>query len=106
MTQAILIITNVPNAEVASTIARQLVEKGMAACVNIMPPVHSVYRWQGSVEEADEITLLIKTSQSLYESVENAIVTEHPYEVPEIIALPIISGLQAYLGWIAAETAG
>lgn len=104
MTQAILIITNVPDSVVAGKISRQLVENRLAACVNVLPPVHSVYSWQGAIEEATEITLLIKTMQNLYPKVEQKILELHPYEVPEVIALPMVNGLPSYLGWIAAET--
>lgn len=106
MTQAILIITNVPDSAVAGKISRQLVENRLAACVNVLPPVNSVYHWQGAVEEATEITLLIKTTQNQYSKVEQKIVELHPYDVPEVIALPIVNGLPSYLGWIASETSG
>lgn len=104
MTQAILIITNVPDSAVAEKISRQLVENRLAACVNVLPPVHSVYRWHDAVEEATEIMLLIKTVQNLYSKVEKKIVELHPYDVPEVIALPINNGLPSYIGWIAAAT--
>lgn len=100
----LLIITNCPDEEVANAIALALVEEKLAACVNILPRVHSVYRWQGSVESASEIPLLIKTTAARYAALESRIGELHPYEVPEIIAVPIARGLPAYLNWLAGET--
>lgn len=99
--EMIMVVSNVPDAQVAQTIAGALVGRQLAACVNILPGVHSVYRWQGAVEEADELTLLIKTRRACYAALEAAIIELHPYDVPEIIALPISGGLSAYLGWMA-----
>jgi periplasmic divalent cation tolerance protein len=104
MEQALLVITNLPDAALAQTLARQLVEKKLAACVNIMPSVKSIYRWQGMIEEANEISLLIKTMQASYPQLEEAIKAAHPYDLPEIIALPIAAGWPGYLDWIAQET--
>ena len=104
MEQAILVLTNVPDVELAGSLARALVERRLAACVNIMPAVQSVYQWQGAVEHASEVTLMIKSVQARYAELEAAIVAAHPYDVPEIIAIPIAAGLPVYLNWIAAET--
>ncbi|MBB3214744.1 periplasmic divalent cation tolerance protein [Herbaspirillum sp. Sphag1AN] len=104
MFQAILVVTNVPSAELASAIATCLVEQGLAACVNILPAVQSVYRWQGKVEQAVEIPLLIKTTETRYGELQAAIRALHPYDIPEIIAINIDAGLPAYLNWIGAET--
>lgn len=98
--EALLIFTNVPNQDCAQRMARTLVENGLAACVNILAPCHSVYRWQGVLENADEIPLLIKTSLARYAAVEEAIRQQHPYTLPEIIALPVTQGLPAYLRWV------
>jgi periplasmic divalent cation tolerance protein len=103
---AIVILTTVPDRETADRIAAVLVEAKLAACVNILPSVRSVYRWQGVVEKTDENQLLIKTAVERYREVEEAIRAHHPYEVPEIIALPISAGLPAYLQWLADETPG
>lgn len=84
--------------------ARALIEQGIAACVNLLPAVQSVYRWQGEVEETTEVTLLVKTTTPFYSEVEAAIKATHPYEVPEIIALPVVSGLPSYLDWVVSET--
>lgn len=104
MEQALIVLTNVPDAELAKSLAHTLVERRLAACVNIMPAVQSIYRWQGAVEHAGEITLMIKSTQARYAELEAAIVAAHPYDVPEVIALPITAGLPAYLNWIVAET--
>ena len=104
LNQPLLVLTNVPEEALAQSLARALVEEGLAACVNILAPVASVYRWQGQVEHATEIPLLIKTTQARYEDVERAICHAHPYDVPEIVALPIAAGLPAYLEWMREET--
>lgn len=103
-TQAILVMTNVSDAFAARRMARQLIEQRVAACVNCLPAVQSVYRWQGEIEEATEITLLIKTTRALYAETEAAIKLLHPYQLPEIIAIPIVEGLPQYLDWIEQET--
>ena len=100
----IFIISNVPDEECAQRIAKELVSSRLAACVNILPPIHSVYRWDGKVEEAREITIFIKTRAALYGETEDAIKKLHPYETPEIIAFPIEKGLPAYLEWIGEST--
>lgn len=105
MDQALLVLTNVPDLECAQLIARTLVEARLAACVNLLPAVQSIYRWQGHIEEATEITLLIKTTSQQVDSLQTAIVKLHPYDVPEIIATPIVAGYAPYLQWIATETA-
>ncbi len=100
----LLVLTTMPDSGSADALARELVEKRLAACVNIMPGTRSVYRWQDAIEEACEVVLHIKTSQARYAELEIAIKALHPYDVPEIIALPIVEGLPAYLEWVAAET--
>jgi periplasmic divalent cation tolerance protein len=100
----LIVITNLPDRETAVTLANHLVEQRLAACVNILAPCHSVYRWQGKIEQAEEVPLLIKTTVARYAELEQAIRRCHPYELPEIVAVPIQSGLAEYLGWIAAET--
>ncbi|ABR88419.1 CutA protein [Janthinobacterium sp. Marseille] len=102
--QVLLVYSNVPDLELAKKLARHLLEQRLAACVNILPAVHSMYRWQGALEEATEVALQIKTTQALYAELEAAIKSMHPYEVPEIIALPVGPGLPAYLDWIRQET--
>ena len=104
MTPALLVLTNMPDAPSASALAHHLVEQKLAACVNIQTGVQSVYRWQGTIEEASEVSLLIKTSAARYAELEAVIKAAHPYQLPEIIALPITAGLPPYLEWIDQET--
>lgn len=99
----ILVLTNVPDAEAARAIGRGLVENRLAACVNCLPQVNSIYRWQDAIEEASEVTLLIKTSRERYAEVETLIRRLHPYELPEILALAIDQGWPDYLNWIEQE---
>lgn len=100
----LLVLTNLPDRESAESLAQHLVEGQLAACVNILGPCRSVYRWKGSVEAADEVPLLIKTIEARYPALEAAIRERHPYEIPEIIAVPIVDGLPDYLAWLTAET--
>lgn len=102
--EMLLIITNLPDRETARNLAQKLVEAQLAACINLLAPCESVYRWQGKIETATEIPLLIKTSRTHYDKVEAIILAHHPYELPEIIALPLTAGLPAYFDWVAAET--
>ena len=104
MSDVLLIITNMPDQDSAQRMANSLIENKAAACVNIMAPCTSVYRWQGKVEKANEIPLLIKTTRSAYPRVEELIREQHPYELPEIIAVSVEFGLPAYLQWVATET--
>lgn len=103
--EALLVISNLPDRAAAESLAHALVERRLAACVNILPPCLSVYRWQGAVEQADEVPLLIKTTRARYAELEAALSELHPYSVPEIIALPLAAGLPAYLDWVGAECA-
>ncbi|MBK8338426.1 MAG: divalent-cation tolerance protein CutA [Sterolibacteriaceae bacterium] len=103
--EALLVISNLPDRAAAESLAHALVERRLAACVNILTPCRSVYRWQGAVEQADEVPLLIKTTRARYAELEAALGALHPYEVPEIIALPLAAGLPAYLDWVGAECA-
>jgi periplasmic divalent cation tolerance protein len=102
--QAMLVLTSAPNEEVAEQLARLLVERRLAACVNILPAMRSIYRWEGQVEVASELAMQIKTTVAHYTELECAIKAVHPYAVPEIIAIPIVDGLKAYLNWIQQET--
>ena len=104
MPQTLLVITNCPDEESANAIALAVVEAKLAACVNILPRIQSIYRWQGAVESATEIPLFIKSTAANYPALEEAIRRHHPHQFPEIIALPIERGLPAYLNWLAAET--
>ena len=101
---ALLVLTNLPDRPSAEALATALVEARLAACVSILAPCRSIYRWQNAVETADEVPLLIKTSAACYAALEAAIRARHPYELPEVIALPVTQGLPDYLAWVDAET--
>jgi periplasmic divalent cation tolerance protein len=105
MNEVLLVLTNLPDRASAERIADALVTEGAAACVNVLAECASVYRWQGKVEHAGEVPLLIKTSRAAYPQLESALRKLHPYEVPEIIALPVTAGLPEYLNWVVQETA-
>ena len=100
----LLVLTNVPDIAAAERLARALIDARAAACVNILAACQSVYRWQGAVDVANEIPLLIKTTVGAYPRVEQILRECHPYDLPEIIAVPIEHGLPGYLAWVAAET--
>lgn len=100
----LLVFTNLPDRDSAAALARRLVEKRLAACVNILSSCTSVYRWKGEFETAEEVPVLIKTQAERYAELERAIRANHPYEVPEIIAIPVGSGLPEYLDWVRQET--
>lgn len=102
--EPLLVLTNLPDVASAEKLARALVESRAAACVNVFAACRSIYRWQGAVEMADEIPLLIKTTRAAYPRVEEVVRAQHPYDVPELIAVPITQGLPAYLEWVAKET--
>ncbi len=103
MFQPLLVLSTTPTADDAARIARALVEERLAACVNIVPGVRSVYRWQGAIEEAAEAVLLIKTDRGLFAELRDRLAALHTYTTPEIIAVPIENGSQSYLAWLASE---
>lgn len=98
--QAVLILSTCPQLEDAKKLAYLLVENQLAACVNIIPQLLSVYRWENKIEQSNEYLLLIKTHVDAYERIEEMIVKNHPYELPEILMVPIQDGLPQYLTWI------
>ena len=100
----LLVLTNLPDREAAERLAGDLIEKRLAACVNILAPCRSVYRWKDAVQHEEEHPMLIKTTAERYAELEAAIRAGHPYEIPEIIAVPVERGLPAYLDWVVAET--
>lgn len=100
----LLVLTNLPDGEAAKTLAAALIEQRVAACVNILAPATSVYRWDGAVHTDTETPMLIKTTRAHYPMLEKAIRAGHPYELPEIIAVPVTLGLPAYLDWVRDET--
>lgn len=93
-----------PDAATAERIARALVDARLAACVNLLPDVRSVYRWDGDVVVDDEVLLMIKTTPAQLPALRDRLVALHPYEAPELIALPVADGLPAYLQWVADST--
>ena len=101
----IAVLTNLPDSEAAFNLARELVQLRLAACVNVLAPVTSFYRWEGSNEQATEYPLLIKSTRERYVELEEAIRKRHPYSLPEIIAWPIEHGFAGYLRWVEEETA-
>ncbi len=101
---SLLVLTNLPDRAAAERIADLLIGQELAACVNILAPCRSVYRWQGEVQHDEEHPMLIKTTATRYPALEQALRAAHPYELPEIIAVPIERGLPAYLAWVAGET--
>ena len=100
MTDKMLVLTTASSKEEARKIGRVLVERLLAACVNIVPQVASIYRWEGEVEEAEEWLLIVKTTRRAFERVREAILELHSYDVPECICLPIEDGSVEYLSWI------
>ena len=100
MTDYVQVVTTTEHKEDAEAIARLLVEDRMAACVQIVGPITSTYRWQGRIETSQEWQCWAKSRRELYPQVEQAIRARHPYEVPEILALPILAGSPAYLAWL------
>lgn len=103
MTDKIVVFNTCGSADEAERLARSLVDQQLAACVTIISPARSFYRWKGAVEDSVEWLLLIKTSQPLFEKLRDAIQAAHSYEVPEVIALPICDGSSGYLAWMDRE---
>jgi periplasmic divalent cation tolerance protein len=101
---AIVVLCTCPDEAVAVDIARLLVKEGLAACVNRMAPVTSIYQWDGRMCETPEQLLVIKTTPARYEALEMRLKALHPYEIPEIIALPVVAGSSQYLAWLNAAT--
>lgn len=102
--KTLVVLTNLPDRAAAEKLAGALIAKRLAACINILAPCRSVYRWKGEVQHDEEHPMLIKTTAERYDELEQAIRAAHPYELPEIVAVPIERGLSAYLDWVAGET--
>ena len=105
MTDAMLVLTTLPNSDAAAELAKKVVGEKLAACANVMPAVRSIYRWQGALQDENEVLVLLKTRQARFERLKARILELHPYDVPEVIAVPVEQGHGAYLDWIASETA-
>ncbi|MHB8814153.1 MAG: divalent-cation tolerance protein CutA [Steroidobacteraceae bacterium] len=99
-TEPIVVLTTCPDEPAAARIARELVESGLAACATRVGPVHSTYRWQGAIQDEPEVLLVIKTVSTRYSELEMRLKSLHPYEVPEIIAVPVTAGSADYLSWL------
>lgn len=101
---AIVIFTNLPDRQAAIKLAQELIERRLAACVNVLQEGTSIYRWKEAIETAQEVPVMIKTRTLLYGEVEATIRRLHPYELPEVVAVPVVRGLPEYLEWVATET--
>lgn len=101
--QVLLVLVTCPNRRLARRLAERAVSARAAACVNVLPGIDSVFRWEGAIDRARETLLLIKTTKRAYARLERVIAAAHPYDVPEIIALPLRAGLPAYLNWVGAS---
>jgi len=104
MTDAMLVLTTLPNSDAAADLAKKVVGEKLAACANVLPAVRSIYRWQGAVQDENEVLVLLKTRRAQFERLKTRILELHPYDVPEVIAIPVEQGHGAYLDWIANET--
>jgi periplasmic divalent cation tolerance protein len=104
MTDALVVLVTAPSADQAAALARALVEERLAACGNVIPGLRSIYRWEGQVQDEPEALLVLKTTRSRFEALRERVLALHPYEVPEVIALPVEVGSAPYLAWIAGET--
>src|ERR1044072_5143964 len=103
MGKVLLVLSTFPDSATASQVARKLVEEKLAACANILPAVESIYRWQGKIETGTETLVLFKTTEEGYDRLQTSLRELHPYEVPEIIAVPVDRGLPDYLEWVASN---
>jgi periplasmic divalent cation tolerance protein len=103
MNDALIVLTTVEKADEGERLAQLIVESELAACVQILPPMTSIYRWEGKLEKASETLLLIKTTSAAYPALEKLITQNHSYQIPEILSLPVKSGLKDYLDWLTAS---
>ena len=102
--EMLLVISTFPDIDKAKMLAHQIVEKQLVACCNIVPGVTSIYRWEGELSEDQECLLIMKTSSSQYQQLEEFIKHHHPYDIPELVAVPVTTGLEEYLSWVIKET--
>lgn len=100
---ALVVLCTVPSAEVGTTLGKALVERRLAACVNLLGPIRSFYRWEGAVHDDPEHQLVIKTTRDRFDDLRDAIGELHPYDVPEILALPVVAGSPSYLEWLSQQ---
>ena len=102
-TDALVVLVTAPSPEVAAGLARALVEARLAACGSVVPGLRSIYRWEGKVQDEAEVLLILKTTRGRFEALRDEVLRRHPYQVPEVLALPVEAGSAAYLAWIAAS---
>ena len=102
--EARVVLMTAPDREQAAVWARTFVEERLAACVNLVPGLHSIYRWEGEVEEAQEVLLVAKTSEARCDALASRLEALHPYELPELVVLPVAGGSERYLAWVLAES--
>lgn len=102
----VVVLSTAPDAATADRIAGALVERRLAACVNVVPGIRSTYRWKGQVERADETLMVIKTTRSGVAALQDAMAALHPYDVPEIVVVPVAGGSDAYLRWVVENVGG
>jgi len=98
------VLCTCPDAATAQRLAGGLVERKLAACVNVLPAIRSIYRWQGEIQDDAEALMIVKTSRSAYAALEAWLIEHHPYDVPEVLAVPVLQGSAAYLEWVLNET--
>ena len=99
----LVVLVTTPTPEVAADLARALVEARLAACGNVVPGLRSIYRWEGAVQDEPEALLVLKTTRALFEPLREAVLRRHPYQVPEVVALPVEAGSAPYLAWVRAQ---
>jgi len=103
--KVIIALSTCPDAALGTAIAAKIVESGLAACVNLVPAVVSVYRWEQRIQKDDECLMVIKTTENAFPRLRDWLDERHPYELPELVAVPVTDGLPAYLAWVAGEVA-
>jgi periplasmic divalent cation tolerance protein len=102
---ALVVLCTCPDLALAEQLAGGLVEAGLAACVNILPQIRSIYRWDGKLQNDLEVLLIVKTTGAAYPGLERWLLENHPYDVPEVLALPVTAGADAYLSWLTESSA-
>jgi periplasmic divalent cation tolerance protein len=103
MTDVLVVLVTAPSPEVAASLARALVEARLAACGNVLPGVRSIYRWEGKVCDEPETLLVLKTTRGRLEALRDEVLRRHPYQVPEVVALPVEGGSEGYLAWVREQ---
>jgi len=104
MNSICMVFCTCPDEQVAEKLAARLLKQRLAACVNIIPDIRSIYRWNGEINRDSEALMVIKTAVEEYEALESCLREHHPYDVPEVVCLPVQAGLPEYLAWVAKET--